>query len=177
MTSRRALAPLLALAWLGLVLAACGFPEGPDWPAPSTGDALVPRGVEWASDPDPNQAERRDLSALAAGGAAVAPGRSAAQLVGVVRPLMVIRFADRAADFEPALYDTLRRALEIRPATAFDVVAVAPELGGLDETILLRDVNSVVRALAEMGLPDERISLSATTSSGIEVHEVHFYVR
>ena len=76
-----------------------------------------------------------------------------------------------------ALYDTLRRALELRPSTAFDLVAVAPARGAPNETTLLENVRSVVRALSEMGLPQERLSLSATTAQGIEVQEVHFYVR
>ena len=167
---------LVAAALLLALAAACTFPEGPDWPGNAPPEAFQTQPGEWRGFGAEGQA--RDLSLLVSESTGAYPaGRDPEALVGRKEPLLVIRFTEPPPDFEAALYDTLRRALELRPSTAFDVVAVAPVAGRLDEAALLGDVNAVVRALAEMGLPKDRVSLSATTVAGVEVHEVHFYVR
>ena len=99
------------------------------------------------------------------------------------RPLVVIRFDRPDVEYEPALYTAVSRALARKPDADFDLVAVAPSKpihGGstalaVDES--KRYADAVMRSLANMGLPADRITLSATTSSVAETNEVHVYVR
>jgi len=98
------------------------------------------------------------------------------------RPLMVIRFDRPNVAYEQALYNAVSRALERRPGATFDVVAVAPARGtpgqaALSTTTSKRNADSVVRSLTNMGLPADRINLSATTSGTTQTNEVQVYVR
>lgn len=98
------------------------------------------------------------------------------------RPLMVIRFDKPNVAYEQALYNAVSRALERRPGATFDVVAVAPARGtpgqaALSTTTSKRNADSVVRSLTNMGLPADRINLSATTSGATQTNEVQVYVR
>ena len=168
----RALCVLAILALPG----ACGFSESADWPpitkAPGAvaaanslqGESLAP-------------GERTSLSELVAGEVpAPLPGGGAA-LVGQVRPLVVIRFGATPPNFEPTVYAAARGALERRPNSVFDLVALAPGVGAAEQAAVTRDAETVFRALVAMGLPAERLSLSATTTPGLSTHEVHIYVR
>lgn len=98
------------------------------------------------------------------------------------QPLVVIRFGSGDVAYERPLYNAVSRALEQRPQAAFDVVAVAPQSSRQGETSLNRArvrrfAERVLRALNEMGLPPERVSVSATTSQNVEEQQVHVYVR
>lgn len=97
-------------------------------------------------------------------------------------PLMVIRFDRPNVAYEQALYNAVSRALERRPSATFNVVAVAPSNGGAGRVALntdssKRDADAVVRSLTSMGLPAERIRLSATTSNAAQTNEVQLFVR
>jgi hypothetical protein len=110
-------------------------------------------------------------------------GMSKIASLGARRPLVVIRFDRPNVEYEPALYTAVSRALARKPNAAFDLVAVAPSKtthGGstalaVDES--KRNADSVMRSLANMGLPPDRVTLSATTSTVAETNEVHVYVR
>ena len=109
------------------------------------------------------------------------PGQGAG-LVGRAQPLVVIRFEQNNVDYESALYTAVNRALELRPQAAFDVVAVAPGSGpattvNLANNETQRNAESVVRSLRNMGLPQDRITLSRTTNPSSTIQEVHLYVR
>jgi hypothetical protein len=98
------------------------------------------------------------------------------------RPLVVIRFDRPNVAYEQALYTAVSRALERRPSAAFDLVAVAPERGSAAQVavasnISKRNAESVLRSLSDMGLPLQRVRLSAMTSSAAATNEVHIYVR
>ena len=98
------------------------------------------------------------------------------------RPLVVIRFDRPDVPYEQALYSALARALERRPDSRFDLVAVSPTRGGAAEQALDRSnarkyAEDVLRTLTEMGLPAQRVALSATTSPEAATNEVHIYVR
>jgi len=98
------------------------------------------------------------------------------------QPLVVIRFGDGDVAYERPLYNAVSRALEQRPQAAFDVVAVAPQTSRQGETSLNRArvrrfAERVLRSLNEMGLPPERVSVSATTSANVDESQVHVYVR
>lgn len=164
-----------AFATLAL-LAACGFSESADWPAMTKAPAAI-AAAKTLQGESLAPGERTSLSELLAGEApAPLPGGGAA-LVGRVRPLVVIRFGAAPPDFEPTVYAAARGALERRPNSVFDLVALAPAIGAVDQAAVTRDSESVLRALVAMGLPAERLSLSATTTPGLSTHEVHIYVR
>ena len=98
------------------------------------------------------------------------------------RPLVVIRFDRPNVAFEQSLYTAVSSALERRPAATFDLVAIAPKKGSAAQIAVAsntskRNAESVLRSLSEMGLPLERVKLSAMTSPGARSNEVHIYVR
>ncbi len=117
----------------------------------------------------------------------VAPGASPqagnpAQAAAGRRPLMVIRFDRANPAYEQALYTAVSRALERSPAANFDLVAVAPARGGQSQAALAastarRQAETVMRSLADMGLPAQRVTLSSTTSNQAQANEVHLFVR
>lgn len=106
----------------------------------------------------------------------------AAGLVGRTQPLVVIRFERSDVDYDQELFTAVNRALERRPTAAFDLVAVAPGLGNAAQVALAgnksrRNAEGVLRSLTSMGLPADRVSLSATTNPNAQISEVHIYVR
>jgi hypothetical protein len=117
----------------------------------------------------------------------VAPGASPqaqnpAQGAAGRRPLVVIRFDRANPAYEQALYTAVSRALERSPTANFDLVAVAPTRGGQSQAALAstsarRQAETVMRSLADMGLPAQRMTLSSTTSGQANANEVHVYVR
>lgn len=98
------------------------------------------------------------------------------------RPLVTIRFYRSNVPYEKALVTAVSLAVERRSNVMFDLVAVAPQLDNPLEITLhsdasKRNAENVLRSLTRMGLPPERVSLSATTSANIQSDEVQLYVR
>lgn len=92
------------------------------------------------------------------------------------RPLVVIRFVTDDIRFSAALRREISSALGRDPGLRLDLVAVAPPgEGGLSRAA--RRGEAVLRALADAGLPHERVRVSAMTSSVVAVSEVHLYAR
>ncbi len=91
------------------------------------------------------------------------------------RPFVVIRFDRPDVEYRQALYEAVSKALERRPTAAFDLVAVAGVEG--NGAAAQQNAEEVLRALNEMGLPPDRIALSAATSQQATGNEVHLYVR
>ncbi len=113
-----------------------------------------------------------------------APGASptAAPNTAGRRPLAVIRFDRPNVPYQQQLYAAVSQAVERRPDVTFDLVAVAPNRdgagqAGLASTQARRNAEAVYRSLTEMGLPADRVSLSAMTSNATDVNEVHLFVR
>jgi len=157
-------------------LAACSFSEGPDWPPLSdpkeTRRQLVAHAPKIAA-----EEERSSLADLVAGEPLPPPPGGGAALVGQRPPLAVIRFGAAPVAYEDALYDAVRGALERRPASAFELVAVTPYVGAEEQTAFAGRLERVYRDLIAMGLPAERLSLSSLSQPGVQVDEVHVYVR
>ena len=108
--------------------------------------------------------------------------RGPVQQSGPRRPLVVIRFDRPNVEYEQALYTAVSRALERRPSATFDLVAVAPNTGNAAQVTVAastskRNAESVLRSLSDMGLPLDRVRLSAMTSGRAATNEVHIYVR
>ncbi len=108
--------------------------------------------------------------------------RRPVQQSGPRRPLVVIRFDRPNVEYEQALYTAVSRALERRPSATFDLVAVAPSRGNAAQVTVAantskRNAESVLRSLSDMGLPLDRVRLSAMTSGQASTNEVHIYVR
>ncbi len=120
-------------------------------------------------------ATQRSARTLAqSSGAAAAPGARA--------PLVIIRFDRPDVPYQQALYSAVSQTLERRPASTFDVVAIATSKGSPAEVALntnesKRNAERVFRTLTEMGLPGDRVTLSATASGAVQTNEVHIYVR
>lgn len=122
------------------------------------------------------------LASRAYGVPAPAPAGGASALVGQRQPLVVIRFNQPNVDYEQALFTAISRALDRKPNAGFDLVAVAPNVGTPAQVSLAtsrsrRNAEGVLRTLTNMGLPTDRITLSATSSASAQVNEVHVYVR
>ena len=116
--------------------------------------------------------------------AAPAPRRSsAAPSPGAGdRPLVVIRFDQPNVDYEQPLYTAVSRALERKPSATFTIQAVAPNAGSAADVAVntnasRQNAENVLRSLTNMGLPADRVSLSATMSPDIQSNEVRIFVR
>jgi hypothetical protein len=98
------------------------------------------------------------------------------------RALVIIRFDRPNVNYQQSLYNAVSRALERKPTASFDILAVSPERGSaaqvaLSGTQAKRDAEGVLRALADMGLPPNRVKLSSSASPDSESNEVHIFVR
>ena len=112
---------------------------------------------------------------------ASATAQSSGPVIGE-RPLVVIRFDRPDIPYQQALYNAVSRALERKPNASFDLVAVTPKRGSAAQTAInstqtKRNAEAVLRTLADMGLPANRVKLSATTSPDVEANEVQIFVR
>jgi hypothetical protein len=119
--------------------------------------------------------------ALGAAFASNLPGGGVTRSLAGRRPLVVIRFDRADVAYEQALYNAISRTLERQPSATFELVAVAPAAGGqarvaLNTNTARRNAENVLRALRGMGLPSERVSVSAQTSGAAQSNEVHLYV-
>jgi hypothetical protein len=99
----------------------------------------------------------------------------------VARPFVVINFKSTHPKYADALYTAISRALDRDPAAKFNLVAVSPAAGTADQIALYskaakENAEGVMRSLLKMGLPADRLTLSATTSSEVQTNEVRIYV-
>ena len=97
------------------------------------------------------------------------------------RPLVVIRFDRKNVAYEQALYNAVSQILERRPNSTFHLVAIAPASGGaariaLNSNKARRNAERVMRSLQRMGLPPQRIAVSAQTSRSAQSNEVRLYI-
>lgn len=116
--------------------------------------------------------------------AAPAPSRSSAAPAPSTsgQPLVVIRFDQPNVDYEQPLYTAVSRALERKPSATFTIQAVAPNAGSAADVAVntnasRQNAENVLRSLTNMGLPADRVSLSATMSPDVQSNEVRIFVR
>lgn len=98
------------------------------------------------------------------------------------RPLAKIRFDKQNVDFEQPVYMAVSQAMERYPNASFDLVAVAPSRGNAAQTAIettraKRHAQKVLRSLAQMGVPSDKINLSTNASASAQSSEVHLYIR
>jgi hypothetical protein len=132
----------------------------------------------------------RNFTAASAPAAAAAPAPARSSVASAApaaaapgdRPLVIIRFDKPDVPYEQALYTAVSRALERKPTATFDIVAVSPNAGtpaqvAVNSNASRQNAENVMRSLTNMGLPGERVSLSATMSPDVDANEVRLFVR
>ena len=92
------------------------------------------------------------------------------------RPLMTIRFDRADVAYEQPLYRAVKAALDKRPNTDFELVAVSSAKAG-NEAEALEKVQTVRDTLTAMGLPDDRIVVSKTISAAAKSAEVQLFLK
>lgn len=97
-------------------------------------------------------------------------------------PLVTIHFDRPNPSYQQELYSAVSTALDRRPNASFELVAIAPAQGSAGQVALTssatqRNAEAVLRSLAEMGLPANRVKLSATTSRDVDSPQVELFVR
>jgi hypothetical protein len=98
------------------------------------------------------------------------------------RPLVSIRFDRPDIAYRQPLYEAVSSALDRNPGVAFELVGIAPARGEPADQARAasearRQAEGVARALVEMGLPSERVTLSAATRRDVPATEVQVFIR
>ncbi len=106
----------------------------------------------------------------------------APQALSGPRALAKIRFDRPDVQYEQPVYTAVNEALRRYPNARFDLVAVHPTGGNaaqnaIESTRSRRNAERVLRALTQMGLPNNQIDLSYDEDQNIDVNEVRIYVR
>jgi hypothetical protein len=101
---------------------------------------------------------------------------------GMRKPLVIIRFDRPNVNYEQALYTAVHQALDKYPTAKFDLVAVSNLEGNAAQLALAsqearKNAEMVLRSLQNMGLPVERVRLSAASSKNVLNSEVHLYLQ
>jgi hypothetical protein len=91
------------------------------------------------------------------------------------KPLVRIRFTRADVNYKTALYRALQAALKQRPDLAFEVVGVAPSEAR--QPGALTRAQEVRFAMADMGVPPERVTITTETSPAATSDEVRVFVR
>lgn len=143
--------------------------------APSIGPLISRRRPVQSSAP-------ASFGAFGEPGSAPAPSGFSGSTFGGQRPLVVIRFDRANVPYEDALYQAVSTAIERRPNAMFDLVAVTPTSSGPAQTALgantaRRNAEAVLRSLTNLGLPADRVRLSAMNSADAVTNEVRIYVQ
>jgi len=96
-------------------------------------------------------------------------------------PFVIIRFDRPDVDYGQPLYQAMSQALEKNPMGSFEVVAVAPKGTDAKQTLAGTSARGkaedVMRTMAEMGVPADRMQLTTATSSGATSPEVHLFLK
>lgn len=92
------------------------------------------------------------------------------------RPLMTIRFDRANVAYEQPLYRAVKAALDKRPNTDFELVAVSSAKKG-NVADALKKVDAVRDTLLAMGLPADRVYVSKTTDMKAKTAEVRLFLK
>jgi hypothetical protein len=155
---------------LGEALLAIRELHGPTSPAAAAPSAAAPAA---AAGPAPR------IQTASAGGAGMAAQPPSG--FGDRRPFVVIRFDRPDVAYEDALAVAVKRAQARQPNIGFDVAAISANDGtasGLAANVEAskQHLAAVVRSLVGLGVPFERIVLSASSAPGLSSDEIRIYV-
>ncbi len=92
------------------------------------------------------------------------------------RPLMTIRFDRANVAYEQPLYRAVKAALDKRPNTDFELVAVSSAKKG-NAADALKKADAVRDTLLAMGLPEDRVYVSKTADMKTKTEEVRLFLR
>ncbi|BBK37841.1 hypothetical protein STAQ_29190 [Allostella sp. ATCC 35155] len=111
-----------------------------------------------------------------------APARAAAagftpKTVDGRKPFVAVRFADKNPQYEPALYEALKVAVDRNPAIRFDVVAVTPKGGKVNSRTTMAYAEQVAGSMRKMGLSKAQARTYGRSQDGLDAPQVHVYVR
>lgn len=98
------------------------------------------------------------------------------------RPLMTIRFDKPDVNYQQPLYVAVNEAMGMYPDAQFELVAVAPGQGNaakmaIENSRSRRNAEDVLRAMNQMGVPTEKVILSASSNPNSDTSEVQLYIR
>ena len=116
------------------------------------------------------------------------PGLSAAaasnnlQFAATGTPLVVVRFDRPNVDYQQILYAALNQALQSRPNSSFQVVAVSPTRGNaasvqIAQTTARRHAQEIMRSMTDMGVPASRLNVASSTDPSATASEVRVFMR
>jgi len=96
-------------------------------------------------------------------------------------PFVIIRFDRPDVDYGQPLYQAMSQALEKNPLGSFEVLAVSPSGPGARQTLASTTARGkaedVMRTMAEMGVPADRMQLTTATSPDATSPEVHLFLK
>ncbi len=98
------------------------------------------------------------------------------------RPLMTIRFDKPDVNYQQPLYVAVNEAMGMYPNAQFELVAVAPGQGNaakmaIENSRSRRNAEDVLRSMNQMGVPAEKVILSASSNPNSDTSEVQLYIR
>ena len=98
------------------------------------------------------------------------------------RPLVTIRFDQPNVAYETPLYQAVKSALDRRPNAGFDVVAIPAGASTAAQQASNAGraqsyAQNVMRSLAAMGLPGDRVSIRPAPGLTAPTDEVRLYIR
>lgn len=98
------------------------------------------------------------------------------------RPLMTIRFDRPDVQYQQPLYVAVNEAMNAYPDAQFELVAVSPGQGNaakmaIENSRSRRNAEDVLRAMTQMGVPAEKVILSASSNPNSDTSEVQLYIR
>ncbi len=144
------------------------------------GQSLRSRGFENAAF---TQSPASSMSATPAGFAPMAGRTSSMTSAPSGRtPLAKIRFDRPDVNYKQPVYMAVNEALSRYPGANIELVAVYPQSGNaaqvaIENTRSRRNAEQVMRSLEEMGIPMDKINLSAAQSADARSSEVHVFIR
>ena len=97
-------------------------------------------------------------------------------------PLLTIDFSKPNPDYAEALRQAVDAAVARKPDVAFEVATVVPNTGTPADQVsaaetLTPDAREIARAVAEDGVAEDRIQLTARSVPGVTTRQIQVFVR